>query len=121
MLFLMMLYLVTATGFTLNLHYCFDRISSVRLDAPAKACASLETKKMKCCHDKRIEVEVKDSHQTGTKSSLSKIFDEELLFILTGNENFGTPTQPIAVIPFRGPPVISSIQPIYLINNTLRI
>ncbi|HVS91049.1 MAG TPA: hypothetical protein VHE59_03390 [Mucilaginibacter sp.] len=119
---LMLLYLVTATGFALNLHYCFGELSSVEIDAPAKfVTKNLLVSKMKCCRDKHIEVKVKDSHQPGAKSSVSKIFNEELLFILTSNIDFSIPQRGLAVISYRGPPDALCTAPIYLKNHTFRI
>jgi hypothetical protein len=119
---LLQLYLVTATGFALNLHYCFNRVRSVTIDAPAKSCAkSLAASKMKCCHDKRIEVKVKDSHQPAAKSSVSKIFNEELLFMVTQNITFSLPSHYITVVSYRGPPRALGQQPVYLTNRNFRV
>ncbi|HVW16334.1 MAG TPA: hypothetical protein VHB54_21050 [Mucilaginibacter sp.] len=121
-LLLLVLYFVTTSGFSLNLHYCFNQLSSVEIDAPPKPCAkNLATAKMKCCRNKHVEVKVKDSHQPAAKSSVSKIFNEELLFILTQTVNFGIPGHYIAVIPYQAPPDVLSKGPIYLANRNFRI
>ncbi|WP_428328195.1 HYC_CC_PP family protein [Mucilaginibacter sp.] len=77
-LLLTLLYLVTATGFALNLHYCFSHIASVSINAPAKSCSKLMAGKMKCCQDRHIEVKVKDAHETQPSSFLTKIFPFQL-------------------------------------------
>ncbi|MBS1532239.1 MAG: hypothetical protein JSU01_18195 [Bacteroidetes bacterium] len=120
-IFLVLLYLSTVSGFALNLHYCFNHLSSVKIDAPAKACVKgFSTAKMKCCHDKRIEVKVKDSHQA-TKSSILKIFNEELLFIFVDGGFFSFSSNNITPAAYRGPPVALSNAPIYLVNCTFRV
>ena len=77
-LLLTLLYTVTVMGFALNLHYCFSHITSVQLDAPVKSCSMNVSGKMKCCQDKHIEVKVKDAHEAGTSSILSKLFGFEI-------------------------------------------
>ncbi|MBS1501836.1 MAG: hypothetical protein JST32_07225 [Bacteroidetes bacterium] len=119
---LMLLYLVTATGFALNLHYCFGELASIKIDAPAKTCSKgLLASKGKCCRDKHFEIKVKDSHEPGTKSSVSKIFNEELLFILTTNVNFGIQARHTSELSYHGPPGNSDNGPIYLTNHNFRI
>ncbi|MBS1524165.1 MAG: hypothetical protein JST19_00865 [Bacteroidetes bacterium] len=119
---LTLLYLVTATGFALNMHYCFGELASVKIDAPAKTCSkSLFTAKKKCCRDKRIEVKVKDSHEPSAKSSVSKIFNEELLFIVASNWNFSAPTHYLAASSYTKPPGALSTGPVYLANRNFRI
>lgn len=60
---LALLYTVTVIGFALNLHYCGDRIISVKFNAPAKNCYLAATGKMKCCHNTHLKIKVKDAHQ----------------------------------------------------------
>ena len=72
---LTILYVCTVFGFVLNFHYCFDRLSSVKVDAPAIACTKiLQTSKMKCCKDRHIEVKVKDAHQSSSPLFWGKLF-----------------------------------------------
>jgi len=66
---LTILYLVTTVGFALNLHYCFNRVTSVNLDTPAKSCGMPANREMKCCKDKHIVVKVNDAHQGKAISS----------------------------------------------------
>jgi hypothetical protein len=117
----MMLYVVTVSGFALNLHYCFNRLSSVKIDAPANTCAKvLESSKMKCCKDKHIEIKVKDAHQNGSPLFWSKFFPLALPvtvfidFIPAAQNNVAlTSTQ-------RGPPLAPDI-PLFLKNCIFRI
>ncbi|WP_419801900.1 HYC_CC_PP family protein [Mucilaginibacter sp.] len=55
-----LLYLVTATGFVMNLHFCGKNIASVGLNKTAEECGMSS----KCCKNTHLEVKVKDAHQT---------------------------------------------------------
>jgi hypothetical protein len=77
-LVLTFLYLVTVSGFAINLHYCFSHICSVNINAPAKSCNKQLAGEMKCCQEKHFEVKVKDAHQLGTATLLSKSFNTSL-------------------------------------------
>ena len=70
---LTILYLVTAVGFALNLHYCFNQITAVNIDVPVKSCGMQLNGKMKCCKDKHFLVKVNDAHQAKIASALSAI------------------------------------------------
>jgi hypothetical protein len=118
---LLLLYVSTVSGFALNLHYCFNRLSSVQIDAPVKTCTkSLAANKMKCCQDKHIEVKVKDAHHGSFGSILSKIFNEDLPLILFGNVFFNLPLNCTAAFVYRGPPPIPDIA-LFLKHHTFRI
>jgi hypothetical protein len=118
---LLLLYISTVSGFALNLHYCFNRLTSVQIDAPVNTCAKgLVTNKMKCCQDKHIEVKVKDAHHGSSGSILSKIFNEDLPLILFGNIFFSLPVNYTTVVVYRGPPPIPDIA-LFLRNRTFRI
>ncbi|TSD64525.1 hypothetical protein FFF34_011475 [Inquilinus sp. KBS0705] len=70
-----LLYLVTATGFALNLHYCGNHVAAVQINAPAKACGTPMAKmKMNCCKNSKLDVKVKDSHQSEQTSFIAKVF-----------------------------------------------
>jgi hypothetical protein len=118
---LLLLYVSTVSGFTLNLHYCFNRLSSVQIDPPAKSCAkNLAASKMKCCQDKHIEVKVKDAHQSSSGSILTKIFNEDLPLILFGNIFFSLPVNLTAAVVYRGPPPVPDIA-LFLKHRTFRV
>jgi hypothetical protein len=71
-LFLVVLYIITVTGFALNLHYCCADITSVSFNSPLKSTGTLTACKMNCCHDKHIDVKVKDAHQAQPQLFLAK-------------------------------------------------
>jgi len=116
-----MLYVVTVSGFALNLHYCFNRLSSVKVDAPANTCAKvLESSKMKCCKDKHLEIKVKDAHQNNPPLHWSKFFPLALPvtvfidFIPAAQNHVALTSTP------RGPPLVTDI-PLFLKNCIFRI
>jgi recombinational DNA repair protein (RecF pathway) len=71
-LFLVLLYVITANGFALNLHYCCTDITSVSIYSPLKSSGTFGVCKMNCCHNKHIEVKVKDAHQAQPQLFLAK-------------------------------------------------
>ena len=117
---LAMLYLTTVSGFALNLHYCFNRLSSVKVDEQANPCAKLQNSKMKCCKDQKIEIKVKDAHQNNSPLHWSKFFPIALpasAFMIF------TPAvqNPVAAnVTERGPPKTTGV-PLFLINCIFRI
>ena len=114
---LTVLYVVTVSGFALNLHYCFNRLASVKIDAPANTCVKgLKNGMMKCCKDKHIEVKVKDAHQNGSPSCWAKFLPSFTFADLTFSLQSGT----LLTFPDRGPPPSVNI-PVYLRNCTFRI
>jgi hypothetical protein len=68
---LTLLYLVTMSGIALNLHYCFNQVTSINFNAPVKTCGMLLKSKMKCCRDEHVQVKVKDVHEVQPVSFLS--------------------------------------------------
>jgi hypothetical protein len=77
-LILTLLYLVTATGFAFDLHFCSDHVTSLKINAPAKNCAMLSKCKMKCCNNKHVEIKVKDARQGNSQSFRLKTFSFQL-------------------------------------------
>ena len=72
--FLVLMYVITSTGFALNLHYCGNHIADIKINAPVKSCIKLTFKRnMKCCKDTKLDVKVKDSHESQPNSVLTKI------------------------------------------------
>ena len=69
---LSVLYLVTASGFALNLHFCGDSITAVSINAAAKAPAGCADG-MGCCSNKHLVVKVKDAHLAQAPSLQAKL------------------------------------------------
>lgn len=117
---LAMLYLTTVSGFALNLHYCFNRLASVKVDAPANSCVKLQSSKMRCCKDQKIEIKVKDAHQNNSPLHWSKFFPIALpvsAFVIFAP---AVQDQLIANVTERGPPKTSGL-PLFLKNCIFRI
>jgi hypothetical protein len=117
---LAMLYLTTVSGFALNLHYCFNRLASVRVDAPANSCVKLQSSKMKCCKDQKIEIKVKDAHQNNSPLHWSKFFPIALpvsAFVILAPI---VQDQVITNTTERGPPQAPGI-PVFIKNRIFRI
>jgi hypothetical protein len=118
---LMMLYLVTVSGFAVNLHYCFNRVSSIQIDAPSKGCVKgLETREMKCCKDKHLVVKVKDAHQNGSFSFVSKVFIADVPNLQFADLPITGLNPAQFTTSYRGPPPLPD-NAIYLKNCTFRI
>ena len=75
--FMMLLYGITGTGFAMNVHFCGGTIAAVSINHPATTC-SADGEKMKGCADKKVDVKVKDAHQAETSSKAPGIFSFEL-------------------------------------------
>src|ERR1700712_3647574 len=121
-LVLAMLYVITVSGFVLNFHYCFNRLSSFQIDAPANPCVkAMQACKMKCCKDQHLEIKVKDSHQAGSPSFWGKFFIVDLPALSAANFSFSH-QNPSGTNIFlcRGPPEPPGT-PIYLSNCIFRI
>jgi hypothetical protein len=108
-LFLTKVYIVTAFGFALNLHYCGSVLAAVEINSPAKNCNPLAAMKMKGCKDKKVDVKIKDAHQGESQSLMSKLFGFEMTKI-----PFGDPAPP-------APPPPSGKTSQFIKNCSLRI
>lgn len=116
---ILLLYLCTSTGFALNLHYCGKLLASVTINAPSKKCVPV---KMKCCHDKNVEVKVKDAHKASAANTSG---DDLVVFDLPKflYQTFVAPLKSIELQskPKRGPPDTLCTVPVYIKNCTYRI
>jgi hypothetical protein len=79
---LAILYTITVLGFALNLHYCGTKVASVKITAPlnkdAKKADVTCGMNMDCCKNHKVDVKVKDAHETQQTSFLAKIFAFEM-------------------------------------------
>ncbi|WP_299290690.1 hypothetical protein [uncultured Mucilaginibacter sp.] len=111
-----LLYLVTATGFALNLHFCGNVIESVKIDAPSKKCGM----DSKCCKETHLEVKVKDAHQAS-----HTVFTGTFLVSLVPVFSFAFSQEPLTINHLsnlhleRGPP--PNPVPVFIQNCTFRI
>lgn len=68
-----LLYLITATGFALNLHFCGDNVTVISIDAAAKTLRGCGDG-MPCCHSKHLVVKVKDVHLAQPHTAKAKLY-----------------------------------------------
>ena len=69
---LTLLYIITVAGFALNLNYCCNRLTSVKIYSRVKSC-TMQMGKNKCCESKHIIVKVKDAHQGQSLAFVAKV------------------------------------------------
>ena len=117
---MLVLYTITVSGFALNLHYCFDRLASIRIDAPAKECGKPGAKKMTCCKDKHFVVKVKDAHQNTSFLFSGKIFAAVLPRLCFSEFTLATQEASLNQPNYRGPPLSPPVSA-YLLNRNFRI
>ena len=101
---LSVLYLVTAMGFALNLHFCCDQVTSVKINVPVKNGAMLSKCKSKCCSNKRLDIKVKDAHQGQSQLFLAKTFAPEAPRLLFAGFSLNTQQFLSGKFSYRGPP-----------------
>lgn len=120
-LVLTMLYLVTVMGFALNLRYCGKVITAVKINAPVKTCNAVSSK-MKCCTEKHIDIQIKDSHQGEFPSFLGKLFSFHLGKLPFANVVFNIPSTRIQLSTGKAPPdSLLANAPAFIKNCTFRI
>ena len=83
-MFMAKVYLVTALGFALNLHFCGKVLASASIIVPAKSCA-VPLAARKCCKEKQVDLKVKDAHQGESPSLMMKLFGFEVSKIPFGD------------------------------------
>jgi hypothetical protein len=71
-------YLVSVIGIAMSLHFCGDKLSSVKFteQASCNACKAMDGKEMAkkndCCKNEKVEAKVTDQHQSSVKLDLPK-------------------------------------------------
>jgi hypothetical protein len=119
--FVLALYLTTATGFSLNAHYCLGQLASVSFNAPAKECAKERlTKQAKCCRNKHIEVKVKDVHQNNPWLFSGKIFIALLPLPALPDFIMSIGKVSLPDSGYRGPPLSAKVAA-YVVHRNFRI
>jgi hypothetical protein len=117
------MYTITSTGFALNLHYCGNHVAAVKINAPAQGCVKPMAKtKMKCCKDSKLDVKVKDSHESQPNSFIPKISTFDVPKSLFAD--FILPVHQMLLNVFfeRGPPdEPNQSTPVFIKNRNLKI
>ncbi|WP_462267087.1 HYC_CC_PP family protein [Mucilaginibacter sp.] len=122
-LLIALLYLGTVMGVGLNFHYCFGRVSSVKLYESQPDCKLLKrTKKPGCCQSKQLNVKVKDSHEQ-VKEGV-KLYSPVAQRPATHYAGLQLAVSGINIsgYTYRGPPLTAlSCCPLFIKNCTFRI
>ena len=122
-LFIAILYMVTVAGFALNLHYCGNRVASVKINTPAKTCGmQMGFNEKDCCKDIKVNVKVKDEHEAQPVSFLAKIFSSVIPGQVFKDYSFSSQQGSAGRFFDRGPPDIPvKTIPVFLKNCIFRI
>lgn len=121
---LLFLYLIPAIGVNISAHYCGGELASVSHEFSEKKKCSCSPKKMKkgCCEDKQQTFKMDNSQQKA--ELISQKFNAPFQFQLTVPTIFQIPVvfESIDRVDYTlfHPPNLFK-QPIYLLNNVLRI
>jgi hypothetical protein len=119
---LAVLYIVTASGVVVNLHYCMGRLASVDYGTDShKACGKCGMKASPgCCDTQSKVVKVQNEHQwaksdmeIGQVTAIIPQFEIGLNTQLQGGEAYA--------VPHYYPPPDPEANTIYLLNNVFRI
>lgn len=74
-LFVLVIYMASAVGFTFSLHYCGGKFKEVCFTSDTeKNCCGSKEKSHGCCNDKVISAKFKDNHTGSFKTILTKVF-----------------------------------------------
>ncbi|MEO6977714.1 MAG: hypothetical protein ABI113_05015 [Mucilaginibacter sp.] len=116
-----LLYLVTVSGFAVNVHYCFDHLFAVSINAPVKGCSAPGVK-MDCCKDTHLVVKVKDAHKGGATIVFAKVFGVGLPAVVFADNYYQAKPAYLAAILYKDlPDPPPGDVPVFLINRTLRV
>jgi hypothetical protein len=117
------LYLVTVVGFVINLRYCGKVITAVNVNTPVTACKTVPiSSKMKCCTEKHIDIQVKDSHQGEFPSFLGKLFSFHIAKLPFAKVAFNIPIAERSSLNAKAPPDdLLAATPVFIRNCTFRI
>lgn len=120
-------YLLSVSGFGMNMHFCGGELDSVSLfwgENTGKAKCGCGSKEMKdCCKDKQMVLKVKDSHKgSAFHINFSQLFAAHIVPAIPSFElqSYITVFQRIGAVFYNGPPGPSG-QGILLLNCVFRI
>jgi len=117
------LYLIPATGVSLDMHKCGKKIKVIAINAPHGAkCPCGTDMPFNCCTDFHVKVKI-DDNQKLSKSAIGFRLGEIRHFVFTHEVKIGVPTSRARVFDFatiHAPPFKDRI-PVFLWNNVFRI
>ena len=115
------LYLIPSIGFSVNAHYCGNKLASISLKASDATCAcgSKKTKK-NCCKNKTITVKISDTQQASHQIVIDfKTFQFQPLLVVAEELNFQNVTVVSTFYNHHPPDDIK--QPLYILNRVFKI
>jgi hypothetical protein len=116
-----LLYLVTVSGFAVNVHYCFNHLFAVSINAPVKGCSAPGVK-MDCCKDTHLVVKVKDAHKGGATTVFAKVFSVSLPAAVFADNYYSVKQAYLSAILYKDlPDPPPGGIPVFLMNRTLRV
>ena len=122
-LFILVIYMASAIGFTYSLHYCGGKFKEVCFTSDTeKNCCGKDEKQGKCCSNKVISAKFKSDQNSSAKSIILKLLTFNLHTLpdyffksIVKKEVFAN-----CIVKWQPPPLIISV-PIYLRNRVLRV
>ncbi len=118
---IVLLYFVVATGFTVNVHYCGDKLENVSLFSK-KSCCDEDMSESGCCKDEVKSFNIKDKHIGEDQSDLS--FNSFVIFPAKIKSEFAFNYIQQEIYFKKGyypPPLFSNYPSIHLKNRVLII
>jgi hypothetical protein len=121
----LLVYFVTSSGATIQLHYCMDKLVAWSLASKEKSKCSkcgMEKKGHKgCCHDESRLIKLdKDHKATFNYFELSKL-QPQIEKNVNGNVEFLYILNPRVTYPITNAPPLQTHVPVYLLNSVFRI
>lgn len=86
-------YLLSVIGVALSMHFCGGKLASVNFYSSKAACKFCKNEQPDkkddgCCKNTKVEVKIKDSHQSETAFKLPKLFSFEMVLPVYGYDHF---------------------------------
>jgi len=116
-----LLYIVTVTGFAVNVHYCFNHLFAISINTPVKGCSAPGIK-MDCCKDTHLVVKIKDAHKGGTTTVFAKVYGASQPAVVFADNYYQEKPAYLAAILYKDlpdPPPVGI--PVFLKNRMLRV
>lgn len=123
-LFLVFLYLLPATGFSMAMHVCGGKVTSVKIENFSSGDCTCGVKKMKggCCKNVQVTFKITDIQKTAAELTFSKNESAKEVFESSFPVQFVSYLQPddFEVPNYHAPPPDGK-RPVYLNNRVFRI
>lgn len=121
-IFLTILYLLPAIGFSIDVHLCGNKTQSIGINKlHGSKCSCGSTMPRNCCKDIHASIKLKDNHKASSQVLTPQTdFIKQLHGVLLP---FNLVIAPVVVFNFSNyhSPPFKSKQPVYLDNSTFRI